>query len=317
MQARSLAVAAAVAAIALGSAAAPSRAEEDLRSKKWGPTDEIGAANYVTPERVVLAAQLVRTGKTYALGIETNSRTPSYPPRSFKLTVVQPGQAGNDGIGKNKATYNDDIIDGWVGTGSQLDGLGHIGVGHVYYQNTRLADFADPAGLKKFGIEKVPPLVARGVLLDMAAHYGTEVVPEGTAFNRAEIEAVAKAQGVEIREGDVVLFHTGWVSLIGKDDARFGRGEPGLGVDGARYLVAKGVVAVGADSWAVEALPGEDPDLAFPVHQELIPRSGTYILENMNTGPLAADRAYEFLFVLGAARITGAVQAIINPVAIR
>ncbi len=308
---------AAVTALALASATGAAFAEEDLVSKKWGPGDEIGSANYVTPERVVKAAQLVKTGKTYALGIETNSRTPAYPPRSFRITVVQPGQAGNDGIGKGKATYNDDIIDGWVGTGSQLDGLGHIGVGHVYYQNTRLADFADATGLRKFGIEKVPPLVARGVLLDMAAHYGTAVVPEGTAFNRTEIDAVAAAQKVEIREGDVVLFHTGWVSLIGTDDARYGKGEPGLGVEGARYLIGKGVVAVGADSWAVEVLPGEDPDLAFPVHQELIPRSGTYILENMNTGPLAADAAYEFLFVLGAPRITGAVQAIVNPVAIR
>jgi kynurenine formamidase len=306
----------AIVALALASASAPAAAE-DLRSKKWGPDDELGAANYLRPERVVEAARLVKTGKTYALGIETNSRTPAYPPRSFRITVVQPGQAGNDGTGKNKATYNDDIVDGWMGTGSQIDGLGHIGIGHVYYQNTRLADFADPTGLKKFGIEKLPPFVARGVLLDMAAHYGTAVVPEGTAFNRAEIEKVAAAQKVEIREGDVVLFHTGWVSLIGRDDARYPRGEPGLGVDGAKYLVGEGVVAVGADSWAVEVLPGEDPDLAFPVHQELIARSGTYILENMNTGPLAADAAYEFLFVLGAPRITGAVQAIVNPVAIR
>jgi kynurenine formamidase len=306
-----------VAGLALAFAAGAAAAEEDLRSKRWGPNDEIGSANYVTPERVVEAARLVRTGKTYPLGIETNARTPSFPPRTFRITIVQPGQAGNHGLGANQATYNDDILDGWMGTGSQIDGLGHIGVGHVYYQNTRLADFADPTGLTKFGIEKVPPLVARGVLLDMAAHYGTELVPEGTAFNRAEIEAVAKAQGVEIREGDVVLFHTGWVSLIGRDDDRYSRGEPGLGLDGAKHLVGKGVVAVGADNWGLEVLPSEDPALSFPVHQELIPRSGTYILENMNTGPLAADKAYEFLFVLGQPRITGAVQAIINPVAIR
>jgi kynurenine formamidase len=292
-------------------------AEEDLRSKRWGPNDEIGSANHVTPKRVVEAARLVRTGKVYPLGIETSATTPSFPPRTFRITIVQPGQAGNDGLGRNRATYNDDILDGWMGTGSQIDGLGHIGVGHVYYQNTKLADFAHPTGLTKFGIEKVPPLVARGVVLDMTAHYGTGLVPEGTAFRRAEIEAVAKAQGIEIREGDVVLFHTGWLSLIGKDDARFQAGEPGLGLDGARYLIGKGVTAVGADNWGLEAVPGEDPALAFPVHQELIPRNGTYILENMNTGPLVADRAWEFLFVLGQPRITGAVQAIVNPVAIR
>jgi len=305
-----------IAAFALAWTAGPAGAQQDWTKSKWGPADEVGAANYITPESVVKAAQLVKTGKTYALGIETNSKTPAFPPRTFKITIVQPGQAGNSGLGPGKLTYNDDIIDGWVGIGSQLDGLGHIGIDHVYYNGHKLADFADPTGLKKFGIEKVPPLVARGVLLDMAAHFGTEVVREGTAFNSAEIEAVAKKQGVEIRQGDVVIFHTGWVSLIGKDDKRYGSVEPGLGVDGAKYLVGKGVVAVGADTWGLEVIPFETPNI-FPVHQELITKSGTYIRENMNTGPLAADKAYEFLFVLGPSRITGAVQAIINPIAIR
>jgi kynurenine formamidase len=289
---------------------------QDWTKSKWGPADEIGAANYITPELVVKAAQLVKTGKTYALGIETNSKTPAYPPRGFKITIVQPGQAGVPGLGPSKTTYNDDIIDGWVGVGSQIDGLGHIGVEHVYYNGNKLADFADPSGLKKLGAEKIPPIVARGVLLDMAAHFGTDIVKEGTAFNTKEIEDVAKKQGVEIRQGDVVLFHTGWVSLIGKDDKRYNAGEPGLGVDGAKYLVGKGVVAVGADTWGLDVVPFETKNI-FEVHQILLTMNGTYILENMHTGPLAADKAYEFLFVLGVPKITGAVQGIINPIAIR
>ena len=107
---------------------------QDWTKSKWGPDDEIGAANYIKPELVVKAAQLVKTGKTYALGIETNSKTPAYPPRGFKITIVQPGQAGIPGLGPSKTTYNDDIIDGWVGVGSQIDGLGHIGVEHVLLQ---------------------------------------------------------------------------------------------------------------------------------------------------------------------------------------
>ena len=295
--------------------AAPVSAQ-DVATSKWGPNDEIGAANYITPELVVKAAQLVKLGRTYHLGIETNAKTPAFPPRSFKLTIVQPGQAGIPGLGPNKTTYNDDIIDGWVGIGSQLDGLGHIGVEYVYYNRNKGADFADATGLKKLGIEKVPPLVARGVLLDMAAHLGTDVVKEGTAFNSKEIEAVARKQGVEIRQGDVVIFHTGWVSLIGKDDKRYNAGEPGLGVDGAKYLVGKGVVAVGADTWGLDVVPFETKNI-FEVHQILLPMNGTYILENMNTGALAADKAHEFLFVLGVPKITGAVQGIINPIAIR
>jgi kynurenine formamidase len=289
---------------------------QDWTKSKWGPDDEIGAANYMKPELVLKAASLIKTGKTYALGIPVSSSTPAYPPRTFKITIVQPGQAGNSGLGPTKTTYNDDILDTWVGIGSQLDGLGHIGVDHVYYNGNKLLDFADPTGLKKLGVEKVPPMVTRGVLLDMAAHYGTDIVKEGTAFNVKEIEEVAKKQGVEIRQGDVVIFHTGWLGLIGKDDKRYSAGEPGLGVEGAKYLTGKGVVAIGADTWALEVIPFESKNV-FEVHQILLPMNGTYILENMDTAELAKDKAYEFLFVLGQPRFRGGVQSMINPVAIR
>src|ERR1700687_4024971 len=186
----------------------------------------------------------------------------------------------------------------------------------VYYNGLKSGDFAAADGLKKLGVEKIPPIVTRGVLLDMAGYLGTDLVKEGTAFNVAEIDGAAKKQGVEIRQGDVVIFHTGWVGLIGKDNPRYNAGEPGLGVEGAKYLVSKGVVAIGADTWALEVIPFESKNV-FEVHQILLPMSGTYILENMNTAPLAADKAYEFLFVLGVPKITGAVQGIINPVAIR
>ena len=186
-----------------------------------------------------------------------------------------------------------------------------------YYNGNKWQEFAQIGGLKKLGADKVPPMVTRGVLLDMAAHYGVDVVKEGTAFNTAEIEAVAKKQGVEIRQGDVVIFHTGWLSLIDKDPKRFGSVEPGLGRDGARYLVGKGVVAVGADTWAVEAIPFEQGAGIFEVHQILLPMNGTYILENINTAELAKDKAWEFLFVLGQNKYQGAVQSMINPVAIR
>ncbi|MBR1128168.1 cyclase family protein [Bradyrhizobium iriomotense] len=302
--------------LAVLSATSGTASAQDWTKSKWGPNDEIGAANYMTPELVVKAASLVKTGKTYALGIPVTPSTPAYPPRTFKLTIVQPGQAGNSGLGPNKATYNDDILDTWVGIGSQLDGLGHLGVEHVYYNGNKLADFADPNGLKKLGIEKVPPMVTRGVLLDMAAYFKTDVVKEGTAFNVKEIEEAAKQQNVEIRQGDVVIFHTGWLSLIGKDDKRYSAGEPGLGVEGAKYLTGKGVVAVGADTWALEVLPFEGKNV-FEVHQILLAMNGTYILENMDTAALARDKGYEFLFVLGQPRWTGGVQAMINPIAIR
>ncbi len=198
---------------------------QDWTKSKWGPNDEIGAANNLSPDIVVKAAGLIKTGKSYGLGIETNSKTPAYPPRTFKVLVLQPGQAGGNELGPNKTTYNDDIIEGWVGIGSQIDGLGHIGVNWTYYNGLKSGDFAAADGLKKLGVEKIPPIVTRGVLLDMASYLGTDLVKEGTAFNVAEIDGAAKKQGVEIRQGDVVLFHTGWVGLIGNDNKRYNAGR--------------------------------------------------------------------------------------------
>jgi kynurenine formamidase len=290
---------------------------ESWCKSKWGPTDEKGAANHLTPQLALEAAKLVKTGKVYQLGVETNSKTPAYPPRTFNITILQPGQTGGHGLGPTKTTYNDDIITGWVGTGSQLDGLGHIGVDHVYYNCNKGVEFAAADGLKKLGIEKLPAFVTRGIVLDMTAVVGKNPVPAGTAFNRKEIDDALAKQGLEIKTGDVVLLHTGWQEMATSDPKAFMAGEPGLGKDGAQYLVSKNVLAIGADQWALEVIPFEKDVGVFEVHQILLPRSGVFILENMNTGPLVADKAWEFMFVLGHARITGAVQAIINPVAIR
>jgi kynurenine formamidase len=307
-----------MAAALLLAGAAAAQAQTPWYPSKWGPNDTIGAANYLTPAVALQAAQLVKTGKTYSLGITVNTTTPAYPPRTCSIYIVQPGQTGSaEGLGPTHTTYNDDILNCWTGIGTQLDGLGHIGIGDRYYNGNKWGEFASIAGLKKLGAEKVPPMVTRGVLLDMAAHFGVDVVKEGTVFNRAEIEAVAKKQGVEIRQGDVVIFHTGWLSLIEKDPKRYASVEPGVGRDGARYLVSKGVVAVGADNWAVEAIPFEPGSGIFEVHQILLPMNGTYILENINTAELAKDKAYEFMFVLGQNKYQGAVQSMINPVAIR
>jgi kynurenine formamidase len=285
---------------------------------KWGPNDEAGAANYMTPALTLQASKLVKSGKVYSLGIEVNTSTPAYPPRTCSLYIVQPGQVGSaEGLGPTHTTYNDDILNCWNGIGTQIDGLGHIGVGDRYYNGNKWAEFATTGGLKKLGTEKIPPIVARGVLLDMAAHFGVEVMKEGQAFNKADIEAAAKKQGVEIKQGDVVIFHTGWLSLINKDPKRFGSVEPGLGREGARYLVSKGVIAIGADTWGLEAIPFEKDSGVFEVHQILLPMSGTYILENINTAELVKDKAYEFMFVLGHNKYQGAVQSMINPVAIR
>ena len=308
-----------IGAAALAVSFAATAQQADWQKSKWGPNDQIGSANYLTPALALAAAKLVKTGKTYSLGITVNTTTPAYPPRTCSIYIVQPGQpaGSSEGLGHTHTTYNDDILNCWNGIGTQLDGLGHIGVGDTYYNGLKYGEFAKIGGLSKLGIENIPPFVARGVMLDMAAYLGVDVVKEGTAFNKAEIDGAAKKQGVVINQGDVVIFHTGWLSLIDKDPKRYGAGEPGLGREGARYLIGKGVVAIGADSWGLEAVPFEKDAGVFEVHQIMLPMNGTYILENINTAELAKDKAYEFMFVLGHNKYQGAVQSMINPVAIR
>ena len=290
---------------------------QDWVPSKHGAGDTLGAINFLSAEKVVQAAQLVKTGQAYPLGVVTGWESPAYPPRHYAITIIQTGQDTGPTMGSNRATGNDDLLYTWMGIGSQIDGLGHLGADHVYYNGHRAKDFVTPRGLMALSIDRLPPIVTRGVLLDMAAHYGEHPLPAGTAFNSAEIQARAEAQGVAIGRGDVVLFHTGWLNHSGADNAAFMSGEPGLGVDGAQYLAGLDVVAVGSDTWGLEAIPHEDPELAFPVHVELLAKNGVYILENMDTRALAADQAWEFLFVLGQPRFEGAVQAVINPVAIR
>lgn len=296
---------------------APFASAVEWYPSKYGADDTLGAINNLSPKKVMQAAKLVTTGKSYRLGVETGPTSPAYPPRSYSMTVLQLDDGTGTPLGINKATGNDDLMNLWMGIGSQIDGLGHMGINHTYYNGNHASDFVTPKGLTKLSIDKLPPIVSRGVLLDMTKHYGQNPLPEGTAINSGEIKAVAKKNGTEIESGDVVLLHTGWLNVMDADPSRFMNGQPGLGLDGARYLAASGVVAVGADNWALEVIPAENPDHAFPVHPELLAKNGVYILENMDTRELAADGVTEFLFVLGQPRFVGAVQAVINPVAIR
>jgi kynurenine formamidase len=312
-----MAVRAFAAGIALALAAGHAGAQESWYPSKYGAADTLGAVNNLSAAGVVEAARLVKTGKTYSLGITVNRDTPAYGTRTFQIFTSSFTSASGMPSGSNKLTGNDDLLITWVGIGTQLDGFGHIGIDHRYYNGAPVADVLRPDGLVKYGTDKLPPIATRGVLLDAAGHRGVERLPAGTALQRADLEAIAKKQGVTIGKGDVVLIHTGWLSLGSQDKKAFLAGEPGLGKEGAEYLASLGVVAVGADSWGVEAVPAVDPGEAFPVHQILLAKNGVYIMENVQTAELAADGAHEFLFVLGAPKFQGAVQAPIHPIAIR
>ena len=255
-------------------------------------------------------------GKVYQLGMVTGPDTPAYGPRKFQMIVHQLNDGTGSVLGPDRLVSNDDTVVTSVGIGSQLDGFGHIGREHVYYNNTPANEVVAPNGLLKFGTHALPGFVTRGVLLDMTKVYGKNPLPVGTAYTEADIKKAAKRQGVKIGKGDVVLFHSGFMKA-NEGVKTLSPGEPGLGVSGAHYLAKQGVVAIGGDTWALEALPSEDPKRIFPVHGLLLSKYGVYILENMVTHDLAADGVSEFMFSMGVPKLKGAVQAIINPLAIR
>ena len=307
--------------IAIGAAmlAGEAAAATDCTPSKWGKDDTLGSANLVSAQNTLKAAALIKQGKSQPLGIVIDADTPAFAPRGLSLQVVQPNQQGGKKLSQfgYPANYNDDVLQTWVGIGSQIDGLGHLGEGGLYYNCLDEKEISAITGLTKLGVHDIPPLVGRGVVIDMASHMGKKMLKAGEHFGEADIKAAAKAQGVTIGKGDIVLFHTGWTEgTLESDPKAWVSGEPGLNVSGSRYLASLDVMAVGADTWGVEPVPPAPGDGAFYGHVVLLQENGIYLLETMNTGPLVRDGVKEFMFVLGQARIRGTVQMIINPVAL-
>jgi kynurenine formamidase len=308
-----------IGAIALtGTAIADGHGEDKSHGwypSKYGGADRLGAMNNLSDAKTAEAAKLITRGKTFSLGMVTGRDTPAYGPREYDVTVLQLSDGSGTPLGANQAVGNDDIVDTSVGIGSQIDGLGHMGINHRYYNGVPVADFVTTAGLTQFGTHNLPPIATRGILLDMTKSFEAPV-PIGTAFNKAEIDAAATRADVTIGKGDVVLFHTGTMK-VREDDTALNPTSPGLGVEGAQYLADLGIVAIGADTWALEVVPFENEARPFDVHLTLLAKNGVYILENMATDELAADGEGAFFFSLGVPKLEGTVQAIINPLAIR
>ena len=290
---------------------------ETCEHSKWGEGDELGNANLLTKELVLKASNLIKTGKVYSLGLVIDQDTPAYPPRSLSLSVVQPTQQFGK-LGLPNATYNDDMFHGWLGIGSQIDGLGHIGgTDAIFYNCHDGKEFSETTGLTKLGIEKIPPIVTRGSLVDMAKFFKKDVLEAGETFDVDDVIKALELQDVTIEEGDVVIFHTGWTKAkYFSDPELWGSGTPGPTGEVSSFLASKNVVAAGADTWSYDVVPPIDLNEPYPGHQILLKENGIYILEAMSTGELAKDNVYEFLFVLGQAKVRGAVQMIINPIAI-
>ena len=292
---------------------------------RWGPTDEAGASNLMTPEKVLEAVKLIKAGKVYRLGRVYEHGMPMRGQRSYKLTLPTVPTGGP--FGQNKLIFNDEMVCGELGQiGTQFDGLGHIGVltgneGDLnamrFYNGFTAAEITGAYGLKKLGIEKINPFFTRGVLLDIAGYKG-RMLEKGEEISVADAQGALAKQGIaDIKPGDAVLFNTGWGSLWMKDNARFDSGTPGIGLAVAKWLVEKQVAYVGSDTWPTEVNPNPNPDVRGVVHIELIAKNGIFNHENLDFTELIRDGVYEFAYIFVPVPLKGATGSPGSPIAIR
>ena len=241
---------AAGAVLVLGVAASVARGQGGQANwypSKWGAADQRGAANRITPAKVMEARDMIKQGRIYQLGHVYEAGMPMYGTRHYSIRIPREFAMP----GRNQAVYHDEIISGELGQiGTQFDGLGHLGIGDLFYNGNRRSEFAQAEGLTKLGIENVGAIVTRGVLIDVAKFKGVTQMVGGYEITVADLKGALQKQGVTIRSGDVVLIHTGWGSLWMRDNARFIANEPGIGVAAGQFLADQEVV-VGADTWGV------------------------------------------------------------------
>lgn len=291
---------------------------------RYGPADQAGALNEITPEATVRAAGLVTTGRVYDLSHELHADVPAFPGRSFRQVLTTtahqlnrraPG-GGPEGLGRNAVNWIVEHVSAPSQMGTHIDGLNHLQVGDRLYNGHRLDDVVEEHGTNRLGIETLPQVVTRGLLLDVARTRGVDRLGPGEVVTPADAEAALAAAGLAAEPGDAVLFHTGWGRLWDDDPAGYLTGEPGPGLDLADWLVGRRVALTGCDTWSYGPVPPEDPDEPFVVPQTLNVRHGVVVAENLRLAELAADGVTAFLFVVAHARLRGATGAWVAPLAV-
>ena len=285
---------------------------------RYGPDDERGAANELTPERTLEALKLPAEGRKIELAQLLTEDVPAFPPRFWRQTVLGHGALHETrlGPGGTDMTYFEEQVTGTYHIGCHVDGLGHVGINGHFYNGHHYKDFYTPKALTKFGTETMTPWVCRGVLLDIAGGAGSEQLQGGHVITPDDLEEACRRQGVEVRAGDVVLLHTGWGVKWDQDIHEYEEVEPGAGWEAAHWLTDRRVSLVGADNWAFEVIPFEKEDGIFAIHQHLLAETGTHILENIKTEELRQTGRSEFLFCLTPQKTKGSTGAIAAPVAV-
>ena len=281
---------------------------------KWGAGDERGSANHMKPETVLRATRLIKSGEVIELGHVLSADMPISGTRQFnvhtKRTFMNPQS--------NRRGSNEELVTSEIGqVGTQLDGFTHQTIGDSLYNCVKLDDVQTRTGFKKLGIENVGALFTRGVLIDVAGLKGVDTLPDTYEITVQDLQQALGRQNLTLQPGDAVIIHTGWGRLWGKENARFMKSCPGIGVAAAEWLAKQDPMLVGSDNFPVEVSPNPDKEISAPVHQIMLVVNGIHLLENLKLDELAAKRVYEFAFVMQPLKLKGATGSTVAPIAIR
>ena len=292
----------------------------------WGPDDEIGRLNLMTNKSRTEILSRIADGTTYDLSVEYFIGMPSWqaagdPHYRIWMTHTPHGTVVDDPLHLGKpmnehVSYTGAAVSMYTHMGTHIDALNHFGLDGKIWNGFSAEDYAGDRGWQKAGAENIPPIIARGILIDVAAGKSLEMLPDGYRITREDLKKTLRKQRTKLLEGDVVLIRTGRMQNY-EDAAAYMADSPGLGLDAARFLVEDGgAMIVGADNLSFEAFPSELETDYVPVHTYLLAQQGTPILELVNLEELSRDQVYEFAFIGGSLKFRGADAAPIRPIAI-
>ncbi len=203
-------------------------------------------------------------------------------------------------------------------TGTHIDALCHVSHLGKLYGGVDAYEAQKGGRFRSHGVEQIPITVARGVLFDIPALRGVDCLAPGEAITAGDLEAAARLQGIECREGDVGLVRSGWTKHWGDPEKFLGHthGVPGPDESAAAWMLDRKVRMTGAETIAYEWIPAGRGHALLPVHRMFLVESGVHIIEGMNLAPLAEAKVYEFLFVVAPLKVVGATGIPVRPFAI-
>ena len=282
---------------------------------RWGSEDERGALNTIGSSEVLRATQLVRTGEVISLAQPLSPATP-VPNHRGPMQHFMQRDGGDYAAGAKRPggfQFAEDTVVMALQFGTHIDALCHAWHDDKLYNGFPSAGTRSTTRAVRCGVEKMGPIVARGVLLDVLDASGNALA-KGTPVTREQLAQSAERAGVVIGRGDVVLIRTGWIETM-LDDPHYYDGEPGIDVEAARWLAEAGVAVIGSDNFAVEHIPFPQGTV-FPVHQLVIRGYGIALLEGLVLAPLAAKGVSEFMFVAAPLPFVGGTGSPLVPIAI-